>query len=249
MAAHPIIASPEEGKAGALRVCLVEHDPVRSRLIADYLSGQQIDVTCESRGDSAYEAVSTHTPNLVIIESNAPGLNGQEFCRRLRNDGNMVPIMILADEGDMFDQILCLELGADDYVVNEAPGRLLWARLKAVLRRAMASGSSATATKDTLRFGNFVLDKRGLEIRFNGQTVNLTLHEFNCVWLLAERAGTAVSRDDIRRALQGGGSGIHGRSVDTQIARVRQKIDQVDPACNRIKSVRSIGYLFSPAGL
>ena len=231
-------------------VLLVEPDARHARELSEYLARQRVRVLFETRGDEALRRLADLAPGVVLIAADAPGLGGQEFCRHVRAAHNSVPIVVMANDSDFFSHVLCLELGADDYVANEVPGRLLWARMKVLLRRAVAFDAARQETASALRLGAFTLDRRALEVRLHGQAIALSMNEFNCLWVLAQHAGTVVSREDIRAAVNGSSTAaVHARSVDVHISRLRRKIDRVEPAALRIRSVRSLGYLFSPAGL
>lgn len=233
--------------AGALRALLVEPDAERADQIAAYLERQHVSVRREARGDAAFAALGEQAPGIVIMAASAPGLNAQDFCRRLRGEGSALPLLVTTDRVDLFDHIVCLELGADDYVASDIPPRLLWARVKSLLRRS--SAQPAVPPHGEIASGDLVLDRRALEARLHGVPVKLTLHEFHCVWALAEQAGSVVSREEISRTVNErcGGDPIRGRSVDTQISRLRRKLETVDPNFHRIRSVRARGYMFCPS--
>jgi two-component system response regulator RstA len=228
----------------ALRALLVEHLPAVGAAIEAYLSTVGVAVFRQARGDHALNALGALAPDFVVIDAQSPGIGATEFCRQLRGDGHSIPIVVLAPEADVFEEIIALEVGADDYLPRDVPGRLLWARVKAARRRAALAISPFRSSDDLMQMGRYVFDRRAREIRGNGKAVELSAQEFNCVWLLAKNAGVALTREEIRSALY-----IKGRSVDMHICRLRQKLDGIDPALNRIRSIRSIGYVFSPVAL
>ena len=230
---------------GKPEVLIVTADAGRAASLAAYLAQQQVDITCEPRGDEAFASLRRHEPDAVLIDDGATAMAGREFCRAAREAGLGLAIVVMGRSDDPLDQVLCLEMGADDYVAAHAPWRLLWARLKIALRRAMPPGNG-TGNVHTLRHGDFILDRRSLEMRVHGQRVGLTPTEFGCLWLLVERAGTVVSRAELREALGPGATEPGSRAVDTQIFRLRRKLGAVDPDTNRIKSVRPFGYLLTP---
>lgn len=226
----------------APEVLIVGNDAALAREMGDYLAQQPVAVRWVARGDVAYEGLSRRVPDLVIIDADAVGLAGRDFCRAARDAGLAVPIVVTARCDDPMEHVLCLELGADDFVAGPVPWRLLWARLKAILRRCPARDAPSHA--QLLEVGGFALDRRALELRLHGRSVPLTPTEFACLWLLAERAGNVVSRAELGRATASTSS---ERAVDSQICRLRRKLDRADPTASRIRSVRLLGYLFSPA--
>ena len=224
-------------------VLVVSGEIERARELAGHLSQQLAAVRWELRGDVAYAGLARNIPDLVLIDADAAGLPGRDFCRAARDAGHALPIVVMARSDDPMEHVLCLELGADDFIAGPVPWRLLWARLKAILRRA-TGGQGADADGQTLRIGAFALDRRALELRLHGSTVALTPTEFGCLWLLATRAGRVVSRAELWHVSANSGS---VRAVDSQICRLRRKLDRADPAASPIRSVRLLGYLFSPA--
>lgn len=229
-------------------VLIVTADAARAASLAAYLAQQQVEITCEPRGDEAFASLRRHEPDAVLIDDGAPNMAGREFCRAAREAGLGLAIVVMGGSDDPLDQVLCLEMGADDYVAGHAPWRLLWARLKVALRRGVPRGRD-TPCAHTLRHGDFILDRRALEMRVQDRRVPLTPTEFGCLWLLVERAGTVVSRAELRDVLcpgQAAHTAAGSRAVDTQIFRLRRKLGAVDPDRNRIRSVRPLGYLLTP---
>jgi len=238
------------GQDAAPCVLLVLRDAVRERLVGEPFARRHFAIACESRAGEALDRLAVHAPGLVVLDAGVPGLDAREFCLGLRSKDGRVPLVVLADRADLVEQLLYLELGADACLPDDVPARLLWAQARAILRRCGGSEPSSPPAGEELRFGSFVLDRRAMQMTFRGQSVNLTLHEFDCAWLLAQRAGTVVHRDEFRSLVGSGRQGrIRGRLMDTYISRLRRKLLRVDPAFCRIRSVRSLGYLFSPAGL
>ncbi len=229
-------------------VLLVGDDPQRTGRVQEWLSRLPVAVAREPRLEAALEAVAGLAPALVVVEAGAPGAGAQDFCRRLRAAGHGAPVVVLAADDDPVERVVCLELGADACLPGDVAPRLLWAQARALLRRAGAP--APLAGDQELRCGALVLDRRSLAAVVRGRGVCLTPHEFDCAWLLAERAGTVVSRAEFRGAMdRGGGGEIRDRTVDSCLSRLRRKLASVDPDPRRIRSVRSRGYLFSLAGL
>jgi len=233
------------------RVLLVGDDAGRTRRIGDYLSRHPLRVDHERRGEVALALALApeRGPGLVVIESDAPGLAAPEFCRRLRAGGGFAPVVVLLATDDVVEQVVCLELGADACLPGDVPERLLWAQLKAMLRRAPERAAAAADEGSEVRAGAFVLARPAMAVRLGERSVELTPHEFDCAWALARPAGAIVSREALREAMCRGAPGsIRERTVDACISRLRRKLLRLDPCARRIRSIHGRGYLLDVAG-
>jgi len=181
-----------------------------------------------------------------------PGEDGLSICRKVRPSYNG-PILMLTARTDDLDQVLGLEMGADDYMSKPVRPRVLLARIRALLRRIKelsgAAAESAASPADEkassrLVFNNLTVDSSMREAWLNDESIDLTSAEFDLLWLLSSNAGTVLSREEIFTALRGIEYDGQDRSIDVRVSRIRPKIgdDPVHP--RRIKTVRSKGYLF-----
>ncbi|MGB4468535.1 MAG: winged helix-turn-helix domain-containing protein [Azovibrio sp.] len=225
------------------RILLVEDDQRLADLTAEYLHRNDFQVDIESRGDTAAARILSEQPDLVVLDVMLPGKDGFEVCRGVRPAYKGVILMLTARDED-FDQILGLELGADDYIAKPVQPRVLLARIKALLRRMPGNTAAPTEKKEQV-FGKFHISQSTRTAELDGQSLDLTTAEFDLLWLLATHAGTILSRDDLLQELRGIGFDGLDRSIDARISRLRRKIgdDPENPA--RIKTVRGKGYLFS----
>jgi DNA-binding response OmpR family regulator len=230
----------EIDRTGA-RLLLVEDDPKLAALVQEYLQKNGLHVDIETRGDRAAERILRERPDLVLLDIMLPGADGFTICRDIRPsyDG---PIVMLTARDEDLDELLGLELGADDYISKPVQPRLLLARIHAVMRRY--SGTAATPSTARLVCGDFEIDSSNREAKLKGTPLSLTTAEFDLLWLLASNAGQVLSRDDILRNVRGFGYDGTDRSIDLRISRLRRKLndDPVEP--RRIKTVRGAGYLF-----
>lgn len=142
------------------------------------------------------------------------------------------------------DRIVGLELGADDYLPKPFEPRELLARLKAILRRGNGNASDGEV-KRTLRYGSLELDSNSMEARVNGKVCNLTVHQFNILKIMAERAGRVLSRDAIMNALRGENLAAFDRSIDVHVSRIRAEIESDPNKPRRLITVRGAGYVFA----
>ena len=232
-----------------IRILLVEDDERLADLTAEYLRKNDFEVTIEARGDTAEARILTEDPELVILDVMLPGKDGFEVCRAVRAKYKGVILMLTARDEDL-DQILGLELGADDYIAKPVQPRLLLARIKALLRRAPTAGSAAeensnSETMTELAFGNFHISQTTRSTHLGAEAIDLTTAEFDLLWLLAHHAGNILSRDDLLQQLRGIGFDGLDRSIDARISRLRRKLGDDPENPTRIKTVRGKGYLFS----
>lgn len=225
-----------------LSILLVEDDEMLAELIVDYLGNHGVSVKVESRGDRAISRILVERPIAVILDLGLPGADGFEVCRRVRQEYRGF-ILILTAQGDEVDEIACLELGADDFLSKPVSPRLLLARLKALLRRQRHVDESPRS--QVVRVGGLEVYPGRREAIFGGQLLDLTTGEFDLLTYLAERAGEAVSRQELYEELRGIKYDGLDRSIDLRVSRLRSKLESGDAGPELIKSVRGVGYLLA----
>jgi two-component system OmpR family response regulator/two-component system response regulator RstA len=230
------------------RILLVEDDDRLAKLTAEYLQKNDFEVSIEVRGDTAEARILADDPDLVILDIMLPVKDGFEVCRSVRARYKGVILMLTARDEDL-DQILGLELGADDYLSKPVQPRLLLARIKALLRRTPAPYETVDdpiqGKAAELSFGNFHISQATRSTHLGDETIDLTTAEFDLLWLLALHAGSILSRDDLLQQLRGIGFDGLDRSIDARISRLRRKLGDDPENPTRIKTVRGKGYLFS----
>lgn len=224
----------------APRVMIVEDDERLATLTSDYLTANGLTVTVVSNGNEAIRRIPAEQPDLVVLDLMLPGADGLTVCREVRRHFRN-PILMLTARTDDMDQILGLEMGADDYVAKPVKPRLLLARVRALLRRIEPDTDSPPSR---LEFGNLVIDNSAREVILDGQSVEMTSAEYDLLWLLASHAGTVLSRETIFERLRGIQYDGQDRSIDVRISRIRPKVGDDPDNPRRIKTVRSKGYLF-----
>ncbi len=227
------------------RVLLIEDDAELANLTAEYLSKRGMTVDIESRGDMALDRIARDQPDLIVLDVMLPGMDGFEICRQLRAQGSETPVMMLTAREEDFDQVLGLELGADDYLTKPVQPRLLYAHIKAILRRATTMKTIVTGG-EMLQFGRLHINRVAREVKFGNTTIALTTAEFDLLWLLAVNAGRVLSRNEILKELRGLDYDGIDRSIDSRISRLRRKLEGDNAQNSQIKTVRPHGYLFSP---
>jgi len=235
--------SPLTGPA----ILLVEDDNRLAAVIAEYLEQNGFQVDIESRGDNAPARIISQSPALVILDLMLPGMDGMEICREVRPHYHG-PILMLTARDEDIEQVVGLELGADDYVTKPVLPRVLLARIRALFRRIRPGVVTEPNNDQTLYFGDLEIRPRCREVLLGGGVVELTTIEFDLLLLLASNAGTVLSRDQIFQSLSGVEYDGLDRAVDIRISRLRKLLldDPVSPT--RIKTVRGKGYLFADEG-
>ncbi|UXN04952.1 MULTISPECIES: response regulator [unclassified Bartonella] len=236
-------------------ILIIEDDQRLADLVMAYLSKQGYDVTIHSRGDTAENAIATHKPDLVILDVMLPGKSGLDICRDARSFYDGLILIMTASEDDI-DEIVGLELGADDYLSKPVEPRRLLAHIRALLRRKegepqrveQANGFVKDVPKiSVLHFGQLAIDDENRLVTLGDEKLEFTTAEFDLLWLLASQAGQILSRDDILNALRGIEFDGLDRSIDARVSRLRKRLkdDPDDPQF--IKTVRAKGYLFLQA--
>jgi len=232
------------------RILLVEDDERLAALSRDYLESNGIHVGIVGDGKEAIASIISQQPDLVVLDLMLPSVDGIEVCRAVREHYHN-PILMLTARTDDVDQVLGLEMGADDYVAKPVRPRVLLARIRALLRRyelnkeAQAEAEPSTPVQhDRLVFGSLVIDNGARDVKLHGEQVDLTSAEYDLLWLLSSNAGRILTREEIFEKLRGIEYDGQDRSIDVRVSRIRPKVgdDPMNP--KRIKTVRSKGYLF-----
>jgi two-component system response regulator RstA len=224
------------------RVLLVEDSARLAASIRDYLQQHGFDVVIEGNGLCAGERFERIAPEIVILDLMLPGKDGLTLCRELRARGS-IPILMLTARGENIDQVLGLEMGADDYVVKPVEPRVLLARVEALLRRARPV--PVEFVENRIQAGRLAVDGARRSAAIDGRAVELTTGDFDILWLLASRQGQVVTRDEILRVVRGIDYDGVDRSIDARICRLRRKLLEAGGAEAMIKTVRLRGYLFA----
>ncbi|MBC9130173.1 response regulator [Frischella sp. Ac48] len=237
-------------------ILIIEDDERLANLIVTYLSKHQYQVTWYARGDSAEAEIARLNPDIVILDVMLPGKSGFDICRDIQSWYEGYVLIMTASE-DNLDEIIGLELGADDYLAKPVEPRLLLARVRALLRRRQAdsgamhkSPSETVAPKNILRYGQLLINLDRHFVSLNQKEINLTTAEFELLCLLVRNAGTILSRDDIYSQVRGIEFDGLDRSMDARISRLRRKLSNDDESNSQqfIKTIRGKGYLFSYEG-
>jgi DNA-binding response OmpR family regulator len=224
-------------------IMLVEDDMSLAEWFSDYLTEHGYMVTLVNRGDVAIELIREDQPDLVVLDIMLPVKDGFDVCREVRGFYHGPILMMTARDQEM-DEVLGLELGADDYVTKPIKPRAMLSRVKALLRRVNNQEQSTPESENCIQFGQFHLDANSRTTLLNGYKVPISSNEFDVLWYLAQSAGQVVNRNELVKAIRGIDYDGFDRSMDIIVSRLRKKLG--DDANNpfRIKTIWGQGYLF-----
>jgi two-component system, OmpR family, response regulator len=224
-----------------------DHREIRD-LVSRALAKEGFRVSTAADGRAMRKVLADSRIDLILLDLMLPGEDGLSLCRGLRAESN-IPIIMLTAKGDEIDRIIGLEMGADDYLPKPFGSRELIARIKAVLRRSRESTAAALPDErpKRYRFEGWVLDTGQRElVRKDGVTVPLSTGEYDLLMALVERPQRVLSRDQLLDLARGRTASAFDRSIDTQVSRLRKKLER-DPANPKIiKTVWGGGYMFTP---
>ncbi len=224
------------------RILVIEDESDIQELIRFNLEKENYKVSCHPSGEAGLKAALAAPPELVLLDLMLPGMDGLSVCRRLRADEKTrdVPVIMLTAKSAEADIVTGLELGADDYITKPFSPRVLLARVRAILRRAVDGADEEQAK--VLRRGEIEIDNLHHEVRLAGHLVELTLTEFRVLETLARRPGVVFTRYQIVDAVKGEDYPVTDRSVDVQIVGLRRKLGRHGAL---IETVRGVGYRFA----
>ncbi|WP_432133663.1 MULTISPECIES: response regulator transcription factor [unclassified Streptomyces] len=230
------------------RVLVVDDDPTVAEVVAGYLDRAGYVVDRADDGPTALTRAAAHRPDLVVLDLMLPGMDGLEVCRRMRDRGAPVAVIMLTARGDEDDRILGLEVGADDYVTKPFSPRELVLRVESVLRRTRPrDGGPARPGARPLGAAGLTVDPAARRATKRGTELALTLREFDLLAFFLRHPGQAYSREDLMREVWGWDFGDLS-TVTVHVRRLRGKVED-DPARPRlIQTVWGVGYRFDPAG-
>ncbi|MFB2686145.1 two-component system response regulator OmpR [Shewanella mangrovisoli] len=229
---------------------LVVDDDMRLRaLLERYLMEQGYQVRSAANAEQMDRLLERENFHLIVLDLMLPGEDGLSICRRLRQQGSTIPIVMLTAKGDEVDRIIGLELGADDYLPKPFNPRELLARIKAVMRRQIQDVPGAPAQQEAeISFGEFSLDLATREMYHGNESIALTSGEFAVLKVLVTHPREPLSRDKLMNLARGRDYSALERSIDVQVSRLRRLIEK-DPANPRyIQTVWGLGYVFVPDG-
>lgn len=242
---QPTIPSGDSQATQRLCVLLAEDDAELAAAITEYLLKNNIGIDVESKGDGVVARLDERAYDLLVLDLMLPGKDGFEVCKSLRLTGNRIPILMLTARDEDIDQVLGLELGADDFLNKPIQPRVLLARIKALVRRANGELDPKAGDPGVMQFGRLKIDVGNREASLAGERIEFSPAEFDLLAFLALNAGKVVQRDEILKSLRGLYYSNADRSVDARLYRLRRRFGKDSGANWKIKTVRPHGYMFS----
>ncbi|WP_019103776.1 two-component system response regulator OmpR [Chromobacterium haemolyticum] len=233
------------------KILVVDDDSKLRELLTRYLSQQGYAVEALPDSKDLDRKLARNRPDLMVLDVMMPGEDGLAVVRRLRAQGETIPVIMLTARGEDIDRILGLEMGADDYLPKPFNPRELTARIQSVLRRHHATpalGARHDAGEE-VSFGEFVLNLGQRELRKAGQPVTLTSAEFAVLSVLVSHPRRPLTREQLMEMALGKGNGESlDRSIDVHISRLRKALESGDTQLRFIQTVWGYGYVFVPDG-
>jgi two-component system alkaline phosphatase synthesis response regulator PhoP len=221
------------------KILIVEDDPAMSVALRDGFEFEKYAVEMANDGDEGLRLATRGDHDLIILDVMLPKKSGLDVCTELRRNGSRTPIIMLTARGQEIDKIVGLKLGADDYVTKPFSFIELLARVEAVLRRM-----KRTEAVDEYAFGDVSLDFRTYQATRTGQPLELTPREFRILRFFIDHVDEVVSRESLLNHVWGYDSAAFTRTVDTHMARLRQKVEPVPAEPRHFITVHRVGYKF-----
>ncbi|MCT8139205.1 response regulator transcription factor [Anaerobacillus sp. CMMVII] len=220
---------------------LVEDERILAKNIAFFLEreGYQVDIVYD--GEAGWKAVGSKAYDLILLDWTIPKKDGLELCKQIRKESN-VPIIMITAKGEIFDKVIGLEVGADDYIVKPFDQRELLARIHALLRRNDTTRADQRS-EQWLHYEGINLDREKLLISFNNQTIPLTANEYKLLEIMIKKPTNVYSREFLYEQVWGGILAYSERTVDVTISRLRKKILELTGE-KYFYAIRGMGYRF-----
>lgn len=224
------------------KILIVDDDNNIAELIALYLTKECFETMIVNDGESALTAADSFHPNLILLDVMLPGIDGYQVCREVRAKSS-IPIIMLSAKGEIFDKVLGLELGADDYMEKPFDSKELVARVKAVLRRYKAAPATPPAPDvKSVEYPDLVINQTNYSVVYMGRNIDMPPKELELLYFLASSPNHVFSREQLLDQIWGYEYIGDTRTVDVHIKRLREKLKDHDAW--RIATIWGIGYKF-----
>jgi len=229
-------------------ILLVEDDIDLADWMADYLKAKEFNVTICHRGDEAVTLIQSLNPDLVLLDGMLPGMDGLDVCKAVRVS-YFKPIIMITARDEEIDEVLGLEMGADDYITKPVRARVLLTRIRKLLQRQTISVQERDAALikpvGLLQFNGLEINEQARSVTLDGESIKISSNEFDVLWFLAGKAGQVVLRKELVSHLRGFDYDGFDRSIDLRISRLRKKLKDDPSEPFRIKTIWGKGYLFA----
>ncbi len=225
------------------KILIVDDDENIAELISLYLTKECFDTKMVYNGEDALSAFETYRPNLILLDLMLPGIDGYQVCREIRAKSN-TPIIMLSAKGEVFDKVLGLELGADDYIMKPFDSKELVARIRAILRRCQPAKPEASSTEKIkcVEYDGLTVNLTNYSVIYKGRQVDMPPKELELLYFLTSSPNQVFTREQLLDQIWGYEYIGDTRTVDVHIKRLREKIK--DHANWSLSTVWGIGYKF-----
>lgn len=225
------------------KVLIIDDDEELCELVSEFLTVEGFETECVHDGESGLKRAMSGDCDLAILDVMLPKMNGVDVLRQLR-ERSKLPVLMLTARGDDMERIVGLETGADDYLPKPFNPRELVARLRAILRRS-ASEKGEIIPAEKIQVDDLELSPASRSARLGGAEVALTSVEFDLLAALLREAGTVVRKEDLSEKVLERGLSPYDRSLDMHISNLRKKLGLRTDGGERIKTIRSVGYIYT----
>jgi len=230
--------------AAKQRILIVDDDESIAELISLYLTKECFETKMVYNGEDALEEFESFAPNLILLDLMLPGMDGYEVCREIRSRSS-VPIIMLSAKGEVFDKVLGLELGADDYIIKPFDSKEMVARVKAVLRRYQTGRQSDGKSGETgkcVEYPDLIINLTNYSVIYQGVNIEMPPKELELLYFLASSPNQVFTREQLLDRVWGYEYIGDARTVDVHIKRLREKIKDHDSW--KLSTVWGVGYKF-----
>ena len=226
------------------KILIIDDDEELCELVSEYLSVEGFTTESVHDGEKGLEKALSGAYEMAILDVMLPRKNGFDVLRDLRKTSKL-PVLMLTAKGDDMERIVGLEIGADDYLPKPFNPRELVARLRAVLRRVQNSDENKQVSAETFTVEDIEVLLTGRSAKINGADVNLTAVEFDLLVALLEQAGKVIKKEDLSQRVLDRRLSPFDRSLDMHVSNLRKKIGLRPDKSERIKTIRSVGYIYT----
>jgi two-component system, OmpR family, phosphate regulon response regulator OmpR len=227
------------------RILIADDEAELRGLLQRYLTEQGHSVRAVPDAAAAAQLLARERFDVLVLDLMMPGEDGLSLCRRLRGQGETIPILMLTARGDLVDRVLGLEMGADDYLAKPFAPRELLARIQAMVRRQQQLGAHlGPAGEEAVSFGDFTLYPTQRRLERAGAAVEISTVEFQLLRALASQPNRPLGREKLLAMAHGDGHGVSDRSLDVQVMRLRRLVETDPSAPRHIQTVWGLGYVF-----
>ena len=224
----------------ATKILVVDDDLNICDVLKLYLENEGYEVVRANDGVSAVATFKSYEPDLVLLDIMLPKKDGWQVCREIREISNK-PIIMVTAKGEVFDKVLGLELGADDFIVKPFDMKEICARVKAVLRRSLAHDSVSDG--EVIKYENIEISLQKYELKLNGKAIDIPPKELELLYFLASNSNRVFTRDQLLDKVWGFDYLGDSRTVDVHVKRLREKLEGVSDKW-MLKTVWGVGYKF-----